>query len=77
MFCDERNGCGFDEVLWKSVVEFGWFGILFLEDYGGFGFGYVELGIVFEELGKRFVNLLILFSIVMGGGIVVLGGIIE
>ena len=44
---------GFDRVLWRRMaVEAGLQGLAVPEEHGGGGFGYVELGIVFEEMGR-------------------------
>jgi alkylation response protein AidB-like acyl-CoA dehydrogenase len=44
---------GYDESLWKQMAqELGLQGIAIAEEYGGQGFGPVELGIVMEEMGR-------------------------
>ncbi|MBV8820037.1 MAG: acyl-CoA dehydrogenase family protein, partial [Acidobacteriaceae bacterium] len=42
----------FDAKLWSKMAEQGWMGIIFSEDYGGFGLGYVEMAAVLEEMGR-------------------------
>ncbi len=49
---DKRDADGFSRALWKEFVEMGWAGILVAEQYGGLGLGYVEAGVVMEELGR-------------------------
>jgi len=49
---DKRDADGFSRALWKQFVEMGWAGILVAEEYGGLGLGYVEAGVVMEELGR-------------------------
>jgi alkylation response protein AidB-like acyl-CoA dehydrogenase len=49
---DNRDADGFSRALWKSFVEMGWAGILIPQDYGGLELGYVEAGVVMEELGR-------------------------
>lgn len=40
--------------VWDEIVsQQGWQAIAIPEDAGGFGFGWMELGVVFEELGRR------------------------
>lgn len=42
-----------DDQLWKQMVDqLGLVGLLVPEQYGGSGFGQIEVGIVFEELGR-------------------------
>ncbi|MFJ1968160.1 acyl-CoA dehydrogenase family protein [Streptomyces sp. NPDC087903] len=44
---------GYDLVVWRRMAaELGLQGLAVPEEYGGSGFGYVELGIVFEEAGR-------------------------
>jgi acyl-CoA dehydrogenase len=38
--------------LWKGAAELGWLGALIPEEYGGAGFGYLELAVIAEELGR-------------------------
>jgi alkylation response protein AidB-like acyl-CoA dehydrogenase len=48
---DRRDPDGFSRPLWTEFAHHGWAGILVPETYGGLGLGYVEAGIVMEELG--------------------------
>jgi alkylation response protein AidB-like acyl-CoA dehydrogenase len=48
---DRRDPYGYSRALWKEFADQGWAGILVPETYGGLGLGYVEAGIVMEELG--------------------------
>jgi len=48
---DSRDRVGFSRPLWKEFAVNGWAGILVPENHGGLGLGYVEAGIVMEELG--------------------------
>ncbi len=38
--------------LWKSAAELGWLGAVIPEEYGGAGFGYLELAVLAEEIGR-------------------------
>ena len=42
----------FDAGLWRKISEQGWTGIIFPEEYGGFGMGLVEMAVVLEEMGR-------------------------
>lgn len=42
----------FDRELWKGVAEMGWTGAAVPEEYGGIGFGHLELCVIAEELGR-------------------------
>ena len=42
----------FDSALWAKIAEQGWTGIIFPEEYGGFGMGMVEMAVTMEEMGR-------------------------
>ena len=44
---------GFDRGVWTQMAEQGLQGLHLPEEHGGSGFGFAELAIVFEELGRR------------------------
>jgi len=49
---DER---GYSPDLWKKMAEQGWQGLLIPENYGGAGFGYLDLIVLVEEFGRALV----------------------
>ena len=57
----------FDSSVWKLFSEQGWLSMPFSEDSGGFGFGAIELSILFEEFGKALVIEPYLATVVMSG----------
>src|SRR5437667_8349888 len=42
----------YDAELWRGMAEMGWLGTVIPESYGGAGFGYLELCVLAEELGR-------------------------
>ncbi len=46
------RGDGFDADLWSKIVENGWPAVAIPEAYGGGGYGYLELVMLAEELGR-------------------------
>jgi len=42
----------YDAELWQGMGEMGWMGTAIPETYGGAGFGYLELCVIAEELGR-------------------------
>src|SRR5258708_7457891 len=48
---DKQDKDGFSRDLWKTFAEMGFTGLLVPEEFGGSGLGYVEAGIVAEEIG--------------------------
>ncbi len=69
----EKSESGFSEALWKQMVELGWTGIIVPEQYGGSELGFLELGILLEEIGAAafdspfFANLMATLAILEGG----------
>ncbi|MFP6655506.1 MAG: acyl-CoA dehydrogenase family protein, partial [Myxococcota bacterium] len=43
---------GTSEALWKGVAELGWLGVAIPEEYGGAGYGYLELAMIAGEIGR-------------------------
>lgn len=50
---DADDRTGFSPELWKNFAELGLNGVLMDEADGGLGLGYVEAGIVLEEIGRN------------------------
>ena len=71
---DTNNELGYDEVLWKEMVNLGWSGILIPEEYGGFDFGMVGMGSIFEEMGKTLTPSPLFATGVLGASLICLGG---
>ncbi|MCK9900437.1 acyl-CoA dehydrogenase [Parafrankia colletiae] len=60
---------GYDPAVWRQMAEqLGLQGLHVPEEYGGAGFGYVELGIVLEEMGARLLCAPFLASAVLATG---------
>jgi alkylation response protein AidB-like acyl-CoA dehydrogenase len=49
---DGKDATGFSREFWKTFAEMGFCGLLVPESFGGSGLGYVEAGIVMEEIGR-------------------------
>jgi alkylation response protein AidB-like acyl-CoA dehydrogenase len=49
---DGKDATGFSRDLWKAFAEMGFAGLLVPEKFGGSGLGYVEAGVVMEEIGR-------------------------
>jgi acyl-CoA dehydrogenase len=71
---DEDNPDAFDRTTWKSMVELGWSGIPWPEDFGGLAFGYKGLGVVTEETGRTLTASPLIATVWVGGTLVNLGG---
>jgi len=57
----------FDENAWSLFAEQGWLSMPFSEESGGFGFGPIELSVLFEEFGKSLVIEPYLANVVLAG----------
>ena len=42
----------FDAALWRKIAEQGWTGMIFPEEYGGFGMDMVDMAAAMEEMGR-------------------------
>ena len=71
---DEKNPRGYDEAIWKQMLELGWTGMAVPEAYGGFDFGYAGLGIVLEETGRTLVSSPLIASTLLSTSLVNLAG---
>ena len=49
---DEYHEERFDRSLWSKLAEAGLLGVAIDEQYGGMGFGYIELALFIEEIGR-------------------------
>ena len=63
---DTRDAHGFSRDLWKAFAEMGFCGLLVPEVHGGSGLGYVEAGIIMEEIGRNLTSSPFLATAVLG-----------
>lgn len=63
---DDDNPDGFDRATWAGMAEMGWTGVLVPEEAGGVGLGFVEAGLIAEEMGRTLTASPFLSSSVMG-----------
>ena len=71
---DTQNQQGYDNSLWQEMVNLGWSGILIPEEYGGFDFGMIGMGSIFEEMGKTLTPSPLFSTGVLGASLISLGG---
>ncbi len=50
---DDNDPQGYSAPLWREMSDMGWAGIAIPEAYGGLGYGYTGLGLVFEQMGRN------------------------
>ncbi len=64
MEVDER---GYTPELWQKMAEQGWVGLIIPEEYGGVGFGFLELSLLLEEMGRALLPGPYFSTVVLGG----------
>jgi alkylation response protein AidB-like acyl-CoA dehydrogenase len=74
---DENSADGFDRATWAKMVELGWAGIPWPEQYGGLAFGYKGLGVVTEETGRCLAASPLMSTVWLSGTLVNLAGNAE
>ncbi len=47
-----ESDASYSEALWREVAQLGWLGSAIPEQYGGAGFGRLELAVIAEEVGR-------------------------
>jgi alkylation response protein AidB-like acyl-CoA dehydrogenase len=66
---------GYDPAVWSQMAEqMGLQGLHIPEEYGGSGFGYVELGIVLEEMGRALLCAPFFSSVVLAANTLIHSG---
>ncbi len=71
---DSDNPDAFDRATWKAMVDLGWAGIPWPEEFGGLAFGYKGLGVVTEETGRTLTASPLFASVWVAGTAVNIGG---
>jgi alkylation response protein AidB-like acyl-CoA dehydrogenase len=70
-----ESGAGFDPALWEQMAgQLGLPGLAIPEEYGGMGFGFVELAVVLEEMGRSLVCAPYFSTIVLAAHALLLSG---
>jgi 3-oxocholest-4-en-26-oyl-CoA dehydrogenase beta subunit len=52
----EESETGFSRTLWEAMAGLGWMGIIVPEAYDGVGLSLLDLGVLFEEVGRAALN---------------------
>ena len=63
---DSRDPDGFDRDLWRRMVDLGWSGMAVPEEFGGYGFGHLGLGLVLQETGRTLVDSPLIATVLLG-----------
>ena len=63
----EEDARGFTDDLWRQMVNLGWTGVAFPEQYGGTGGDFGDLGVLLEEIGRSLAPSPFFSTVVLGG----------
>lgn len=63
----EEDVRGYSPGLWQEMAELGWLGLPFPEKYEGGGFGFLDLVVLLEEMGRACLPGPYLSTVVLGG----------
>src|SRR5262245_42342483 len=68
-FVRQRMGepAGVTDEFWAKVAEQGWLGLVYPEEYGGSGLGFVDLTVLMEEMGRAVMPGPFISTILLGG----------
>jgi acyl-CoA dehydrogenase len=69
-----ESNAPYSEALWKGVTDLGWLATAIPEEYGGAGFGRLELAVLAEELGRALAPIPFASSIYLAAEALLLGG---
>ena len=70
----EESESGYDHGLWKKMADLGWLGMLFPEEYGGYGGQFMDAVVIQEEIGKAVFPSPFLSTVILCGLILREGG---
>ncbi|MBW2092397.1 MAG: acyl-CoA dehydrogenase family protein, partial [Deltaproteobacteria bacterium] len=48
----EADDKGFSPELWRKMSDMGWLGLIYPENYGGKEGSFIELSVIYEEMGR-------------------------
>jgi alkylation response protein AidB-like acyl-CoA dehydrogenase len=49
----EQSEEGYSPEVWRKMAELGWMGLIIPEEYGGMGYTFQDLVVLFEEIGRN------------------------
>lgn len=70
----EDSETGYSKEIWNKMAELGWMGIVFPEEYGGYGGNFTDLIVLMEEIGRGILPSPFLSTVVICGSAILEGG---
>jgi alkylation response protein AidB-like acyl-CoA dehydrogenase len=61
---------GWEAKAWRAMGEYGWLGVAYPEEQGGFGGSFVDVALILEQLGRGLVPEPMIPSVVLAGGLI-------
>jgi len=58
---------GYSPLIWDKISELGWLGLVFNEEYGGIGGNFLDIAILFEEIGRSVLPSPFFSTIILSG----------
>jgi alkylation response protein AidB-like acyl-CoA dehydrogenase len=58
---------GVTDAFWAKLAEQGWLGLIYPEEYGGAGLGFVDLTVLMEEMGRAVMPGPFFSTVLLGG----------
>ncbi len=65
---------GYDQAMWAEMAQMGWQGMAIPEEYGGAGFGQLELAVLFEEMGRSLLPAPFFSTVALGSAAILEAG---
>jgi alkylation response protein AidB-like acyl-CoA dehydrogenase len=65
---------GYDPAMWAEMAQMGWQGMAIPEQYGGAGFGQLELAVLFEEMGRALLPAPFFSTVALGSAAILEAG---
>jgi acyl-CoA dehydrogenase len=72
-----ESGASYSEELWKGAAEMGWLGAAVPEEYGGSGYGHLELALIAQEVGRALASIPFSSSVYLAIEAILLAGTVE
>lgn len=72
-----ESGTGLDPELWKGAAQMGWLATAIPEEFGGAGFGCLELAVIAEEVGRALAPIPLASSVYLATEAILTGGTQE
>jgi len=67
---------GVTDGLWAKLAEQGWLGLIYPEEYGGAGLGFVDLTVLMEEMGRAVMPGPFFSTVLLGGLTILEAGVV-